>query len=185
MATALVIAPGQALTALTPADCATPLVAGRAATYGRVDDKVGLARLDGDFGADVAPAAAAEADSADAFVLSRAPGAAGDKSVLEAGGGEWRRLGADAGGVVVSASPSARGAPVFNTRGELIGVLAPFAAPPRRFGSVFVAEPHRAVAGAPLEAFVPRSETPTGPDIGAAELARRFAPRVLAVTCGA
>jgi peptidoglycan hydrolase-like protein with peptidoglycan-binding domain len=184
IATALVLAPGQALTALTPAECGKPLVSGAPATFGRVDDASGLARLDGDFGAGASPAVASSSDTAEVFVLSRAPGA-GEKSVVEAGRGEWARTGADGGSVLAPAATSARGAPVFNLRGEVIGVIAPSKTPPHRFAGVIVAEPHRVLAGAPLEAFVAKGAAEAGPDLSAPELARRFAPRVLAVTCGA
>jgi Putative peptidoglycan binding domain len=183
IATAFVLAPGEALTALTPGECGKPLVAGKAATFGRVDEASGLARLDGDFGAGAAPAAAASSDTAEAFVLSRAPGI-GDKSVVEAGRGEWARNGAGEGRVVVSAGPSARGAPVFNLRGEMVGVLARSAAPPRRVSGVNVADPQRVLAGAPIEAFVAKGGDAAGPNLSGPELARRFAPRVLGVTCG-
>ena len=183
IATAFVLAPGQALTALTPAECAKPLVAGVAATFGRVDEASGLARLDGDFGTGASPVAGADAPTADAVLLSRAP-AGGDKSVVEASRGDWTRLGGAEASLIASAGSSARGAPVFAPSGAVIGVLAASKTPPRRFGSVNVLGPRRAIAGAPLEAFLAKGAE-GGTALSAPELARRFSSRVLAVTCGA
>jgi len=181
VATAFVIAPGQALTVLAPAECAEPRVAGAPATFGRVDPASGLARLDGDFGAGVAPTRFGE-DGADAILFSRAPGAAADKSPLEASRGDWSASGGRAS-LVVSAAATARGAPILNGRGELLGVLGAMKTPPRKIGGVAIAEPREAIAGATLKAFLADGRPAAGAPMTAPELARRFGARALAVTC--
>ena len=75
MATGLIVAPGQALTALASADCANPTVDGKAAKILRADAPSGLALIAGDFGAGAAPPNLG-AGSAELVVLSFEPGAA-------------------------------------------------------------------------------------------------------------
>jgi hypothetical protein len=181
VATAFVIAPGQALTALAPAECSQPSVGGVAATFGRVDAASGLARLDGDFGAGAAPTAFGE-DGADAILLSRAPGAAADKSLLEASRGDWSASEGRAS-LLVSAAATARGAPVLNGRGELVGVLGASKGPAPKIGGVILAEPREAIAGAALKAFLADGPPASAKPMTAAELARKLGSRSLGVTC--
>jgi hypothetical protein len=181
IATAFVIAPGQALTALAPAECQKPFVAGAPATFGRVDEASGLARLDGDFGAGAATARFG-ADGADAILLSRAPGAAPGKSLLEVSRGDWTSAG-DRASLLVSAAATARGAPVLNGRGELVGVLGASKAPSRKIGGVILAEPREAISGAALKAFLAEGQPAPGAPMSAPELARKLGARALGVTC--
>jgi hypothetical protein len=181
IATAFVIEPGQALTALAPAQCAKPFVAGAAATFGRVDEVSGLARLDGDFGAGAAPASFGD-DVADAILLSRAPSAQPDKSVLEASRGDWVSVDGHAS-LMVSATATARGAPVLNGRGELVGILGASKTKPHRIGGVILAEPRDAIAGAALKAFLADGQSVSGETLTAPELARKLGARTLGVTC--
>jgi len=182
IATAFVIAPGQAITALAPAECAKPFVAGAPATFGRVDEASGLARLDGDFGAGAATARFGE-DGADAILLSRAPGAAPDKSLLEVSRGDWTPAAGDRASLLVSAAVTARGAPVLNGRGELLGVLEATKSPPRKIGGVTIAEPREAIAGAALKAFLAEGPPAAGASMSAPEIARKLGSRALGVTC--
>ncbi|MFZ1961983.1 MAG: peptidoglycan-binding domain-containing protein, partial [Roseiarcus sp.] len=82
-ATGLIVAPGQALTALPEADCANPTVDGKAAKTLRADASSGLTLLGGDFGAGAEPPRFGAA-FADLVVLSFEPGATPDKATLEA-----------------------------------------------------------------------------------------------------
>ncbi len=116
VATALVVAPGQALTALTPADCAKPIVGGQAAhSYGRVDAASGLALLDGDFGAMSRPPARPRPTARTRFVLSlRARRGGRQDACSKPAEASWRRLGADAVGAS-SRRSRARAARRFST----------------------------------------------------------------------
>ena len=113
-ATALVVAPGQALTALSEADCPKPILGGKTAHFLRTDSASGLALLGGEF--DASPAAAhLGAESANALVLSLA---GANKPVLEAAEASLTPVGADRLSAVVSIAESARGAPCSTNRAD-------------------------------------------------------------------
>ena len=145
-ATALVIAPGKALTALKADDCPGASVGGKPVRFERTDAATGLAIIAGDFG-----------PKAEAPRLSPLTP---DLVVLSYGG---RRVAAspalltgdDARPVVFAAvEKSASGGPVFDRSGALIGLLAPIAEEPKRVAGVALAAPHAIVGPDALRAFL-------------------------------
>jgi len=108
-ATALFVAPGEALTAL-PASCAEPLVDGKPAKVLRADAASGLTLIGGEFGAGArAPTVASGATDLVALSLSAAAG----KPTLEASPGAAAPIGEGTFAIVAALAKSAGGAPVF------------------------------------------------------------------------
>jgi hypothetical protein len=178
-ATALVVAPGQALTALRESDCRDPTIAGKPARFLRADAS-GLALLGGDFGAGAAPPRGGVEDK-DLMVLSLSPGAPG-KTVLEAA--DASASGAADGAVVASLAASARGAPVLDRRGGLAAIVAPMPSAPKHLAGVTLAEPHQVIAEAKLASFVALGEPdPGGQPLRAADLAREMRGAIVGVFC--
>ena len=177
VATALVVAPGQAVTALTPADCAKPLIEGKEVTFLK-NDASGLTLLNGAFPAPAAPARLGAATD-EAVVLSLSPGGKGS---LQAANASF-----DKGPppmIVASLTVTARGAPAFDRAGGLIGFVAPLKSPPTRLGAVTIAEPHATIGAASAEAlgvkFVPAA---AAEPLGAADIARQMRVAVVGVFC--
>ena len=181
-ATALVVAQGQALTALKESDCPKPMLGGKPAHFLRADASTGLALLGGEF---EAPPAALRPSSelTRALVLSLA---GANAPVLEAAEASLTPIAADRLSAVVSIDESARGAPLFDGQGGLVAILAATGGPPRRLGVVVLAEPHEAIGSGALKAFLGPAATaaasPAGA-IGAAEIARQMRAAILPVYC--
>ena len=151
-ATALFVAPGQALTALPVVACADLAVGGKPAKILRADAPSGLTLLGGEFGVD-APAPTLADGAGDLVALSLAPAAAG-KSTLEASPGAAAPAGEGAFAIVAALAKSASGAPVFDRRGALAGVVASIKDEPRRVGAVAIADPHRLIGVEAISAFL-------------------------------
>ncbi|RBP00932.1 putative peptidoglycan binding protein [Roseiarcus fermentans] len=178
-ATALIVAPGRALTAIKPGDCANPRVGGQPARFERYDPATGLALLVGDFGSG-AQAPQRGAPGQDAVVL----GSDGSRiAAFPAGltGGLERS-------VVAALDRSAAGAPAFDRSGGLVGIVAPLAEEPQRVGGVALAAPHALIAAEAIGSFLgggalePIPEAAAPQSVGAIADAR--AKSVAPVTCG-
>jgi peptidoglycan hydrolase-like protein with peptidoglycan-binding domain len=151
-ATALFVAPGQALTALPVVACADLAVDGGPAKILRADAPSGLTLIGGDFGAG-AKAPTLVGGATDVVALSLAPAAAG-KSTLEASAGAAATMGEGKFAIVAGLARSASGAPVFDRHGGLAGVVASIKDEPRRVGAVAIAEPHRLIGADTISAFL-------------------------------
>lgn len=151
-ATALYVAPGQALTALPVGKCSEPKVDGKPAKLLRADPATGLTLLGGDFAAAAKPPTLA-AGATDLLVLSLAPAAAG-KSMLEVSPGALAPPADGRSAIVAALGPSAGGAPVLDRSGALAGLVASFATPPRRVGAVALDEPHALIGVEAIAAFL-------------------------------
>jgi peptidoglycan hydrolase-like protein with peptidoglycan-binding domain len=177
-ATALVVAPGKALTALRAADCPNPTVGGKPVRLERTDAATNLALIAGDFAAsDDAPRFGPPAT--DVVVL----GFAGQRLVAipaSFAGGEARLA------VVAAVEASGGGGPVFDRRGALVGLVAPIEGSPKRMSGIALAAPHAVVAADAIRAFLGLSEsTPVGAtDLSAGDIAAREKEALLAVYCG-
>ena len=175
-ATALVVAPGKALTALKPDDCPHPTVAGKPVRIERADAATGLTMLSGDFASrDRAPRLGSPAQ--DLIVLgfdgsrlaaSSASLTAGDKPVVTA-----------------AMDKGASGEPVFDRSGALVGLVAPIAGEPKRVGGVALASQHPLIAPDELRAFL--GESPSASEgaspLSAGDIAAREKEAVVAVFC--
>ncbi len=151
-ATALFVAPGQALTALPVVACADLAVDGKPAKILRADAPSGLTLIGGEFGAG-AQSPTLVGGATDLVALSLSPAAAG-KSALEASPGAAAPSGEGTFAVVAALRKSASGAPVFDRHGALAGVVATIKDEPRRVGAVAIAEPHRLIGAEVIGAFL-------------------------------
>jgi hypothetical protein len=176
-ATALVVAPGKALTALKADDCPHPTVAGKPVRIERADAATGLVILVGDFASNGgAPRFGSPAQ--DLVVLGF------DGSRLAASSASF--TGGEAAPVVTSAvDKGASGGPVFDRSGALVGLVAPIAGEPKRVGSVALASPHPLIAPDALRAFLGASEPASEgvASFSAGDIAAREKKALVAVFC--
>jgi hypothetical protein len=176
-ATALVIAPGMALTALYPGDCPNPTVAGKPVRIDRADTETGLVTLAGELAASTqAPRFGAPAE--DGVVL----GFAGTRlaaSSASLAGDEARPI------ATAAVDKGAGGGPVFDRKGALVGLVAPIADEPKRVAGVALAAPHRLIAPEAVRAFLgggePASEGAS--PLSAGDIAARETHALVAVFC--
>jgi hypothetical protein len=177
VATALVVAPGKALTALKADDCPHPTVAGKPVRIERADAATGLAMLAGDFASNGgAPPLGAPRE--DLVVLGF------DGSRLAASSASF--TGGDARPVVTAAvDKGASGGPVFDRRGALVGLVAPIAGEPRRVAGLALAAPHMLIAPDALRAFLGASEPASegAVSLSAGNIAARERKALVAVFC--
>jgi peptidoglycan hydrolase-like protein with peptidoglycan-binding domain len=157
-ATALIVAPGQALTALPSGACAELSLDGKPAKLLRYDAASGLALIGGDFGAG-AQAPGLGVGSDDLIALSVAPAAAG-KFTLQASPATPAPAGEGAPAVIAALDSGAGGAPLFDRQGALAGLVAPLKGAPRRVGAVVLAEPHATIAVETIARFLNLAAAP-------------------------
>jgi hypothetical protein len=181
-ATALIVAPGEAATVLTEADCKTPSIEGKPVKFVRTGAS-GLALLGGDFSA-AAPSLRLGVGAADVIVLSLAPGNRG-KTVLEASDANLAPISGTREAVVAALSKSARGAPAFDRQGALVAFVAPISAEPKRLGGVVLAEPHELVGAGAAEGLLTWANAEPAPaaPLGAADIARKMRGAITGVFC--
>ena len=177
VATAMVIAPGKALTALKPEDCPNPIVAGKPARFERTDAATGLAILAGAFEGEAEPPRIG-ALKPDLVVLS----ASGERVAANSA-----TLASDAPPIAVAPlEKSASGAPAFDRAGSLAGLVAPIADEPKRIAGIALAGPHALIEPQAIGAFLGGGElTPLpSPPLSAGAIAAREKGALLAVSCG-
>ena len=176
-ATALIVAPGKALTALKGDDCPNPTVAGKPARIERTDAATGLALLAGDFASN-GEAPRLGSSSQDLVILGfSGPRLAASPASLASG--EARAV------VTAALDKSAGGAPAFDRSGALVGLVAPIAGEPKRVGGVALAAPHSLIAQDALRAFlgVDGSTPEQGASLSAGDIAARERTALAAVFC--
>ena len=176
-ATALVVAPGRALTALKTDDCPNPTVAGKPVRIERADTATGLAMLAGDFASNgEAPRLGAPAQ--DLVVLGFA-GQSLTASSASIGGDGPRPV------VIAALDRSAGGGPVFDRSGALVGLLAPIAGEPKRVAGLALAAPYALIAPETVRAFLGAGEpaSGSGAPLSAGDIAAREKKALVAVFC--
>jgi peptidoglycan hydrolase-like protein with peptidoglycan-binding domain len=176
-ATALVVAPGRALTALKANDCPNPTVAGKPVRIERADAGTDLVILTGDFASN-GEAPRLGAPTQDLVVL----GFAGPRVAASPGsftGGEARPV------VTAAVDKGASGGPVFDRSGALVGLVAPIAGEPKRVAGLALAAPHVLIAPAAVRAFLGGSEpaSGSGAPLSAGDIAARKKKALVAVFC--
>ena len=176
-ATALVIAPGKALSALNAGDCANPTVAGKPVRIDRADAATGLVMLAGEFA--VSPQTPHFGEPAQDVVILGFDGlrlAASPASVAGAGA---RPV------VIAAVNKSTGGGPAFDRSGRLAGLLAPIADEPRRVAGVALAAPHALIASETVRAFLGGGESApvAAAPLSAGEIAAREGQALVAVFC--
>ena len=176
-ATALVVAPGKAVTALRADDCPNPLVAGKPVRIERADAATGLMMLAGDFARNgEAPRLGAPAQ--DLVVLGFAGQRLAASSASVAGGETWPV-------VIAAVDKSTSGGAVFDRRGALVGLVAPIADEPKRVAGVALAAPHALIAPEAVRAFLGGGEPASGSaaPLSAGDIAARERQALVAVFC--
>ncbi len=176
-ATALVIAPGKALTALRANDCPNPTVAGKPVRIERADAATGLTMLAGDFASNgEAPRLGAPGE--DLVVL----GFAGPRLAASSAS-----FASDEGRPIVTAAvdKGAGGGPVFDRRGALVGLVAPIVNEPKRVAGLALAAPHALIAPEAVRAFLGGSEPASegAASLSAGDIAARERHALVAVFC--
>jgi hypothetical protein len=178
-ATALVVAPGKALTALKADDCPHPTVAGKPVRIERADAATGLVMLAGDFASNGgAPQFGSPAQ--DLVILGfSGPRVAASSATFT--GGDARPV------VTAAVDKGASGGPVFDRRGALVGLVAPIAGEPKRVAGLALAAPHMLIAPDALRAFLganePASEGAGAASLSAGDIAARERKALVAVFC--
>jgi Putative peptidoglycan binding domain len=176
-ATALIVAPDKALTALKKDDCPNPTVAGKPVQFERTDTATNLAMLTGNFASNGgAPRLASPAQNLVILGFSGQRLAASPASLAS---DEARPI------VTAALDKSAGGAPAFDRTGALVGLVAPIAGEPKRVGSVPLATRHALIAPDALRAFLGASE-PTAEgasSLSAGDIAARERKALVAVFC--
>ncbi len=176
-ATALVVAPGKALTALKANDCPHPTVADKPVRIERADAATGLTLLAGDFAAN-GEAPRLGAPGQDLVVLGFAgPRLAASSAAFS--GGDARPI------LTAAVDKGASGGPVFDRSGALVGLVAPIAGEPKRVAGLALAGPHALIASDAVRAFLggsePASESAT--PLSAGDIAARERKALVAVFC--
>ena len=176
-ATALIVAPGKALTALKADDCANPTAGGKPVRIERVDSATKLALIVADFDSN-GQAPRFGAPDADVLVLGYA-GARLAASPATFAGGDGRPA------VVAAIETSAGGGPVFDRRGALVGLVAPIAEEPRRVAGVALAATHAVIGPDAVRAFLGAGESApeNAAPLSAGDIAAREERALLAVYC--
>jgi peptidoglycan hydrolase-like protein with peptidoglycan-binding domain len=176
-ATALVVAPGKALTALKAGDCPLPTVAGKPVRIERADAATGLVMLAGDF---VSNGGAPQLGSpAQDLVILGFSGPRVAASSASFSGGDARPV------VTAAVDKGASGGPVFDRRGALVGLVAPIAGEPKRVAGLALAAPHMLIASDALRAFLGASEPASegAASLSAGDIAARERKALVAVFC--
>ena len=176
-ATALIVAPGKALTALKADDCPSPTVAGKPVRIERADSATGLAMLTGDF-APNGEAPRLGSPNQDLLVLGFSGSRLAASSASFASDGT-RPI------IMAALDKSAGGAPAFNRDGALVGLVAPTAGEPKRLAGVALAGPHALIAGEALRPFLGEAQSSSGSSapLSAGDIAEREKKAVVPVFC--
>jgi hypothetical protein len=177
-ATALVMAPGKALTALKTDDCPNPTVAGKPVRIERTDSATGLAMLTGNFVSN-GEAPRLGSPSQDLVILAFSGPRLAASSAAFTGG--------EAAPVVTAAvDKGASGGPVFDRTGTLVGLVAPIAGEPKRVAGLALAAPHALIASDAVRAFLGGDEpAPAGAatSLSAGDIAAREKKALVAIFC--
>jgi peptidoglycan hydrolase-like protein with peptidoglycan-binding domain len=176
-ATALVVAPGKALTALKADDCPHPTVAGKPVRIERADGATGLVMLAGDFASNGgAPQLGSLGQD---LVILGFSGPRVAASPASFSGGDARPV------VTAAVDKGASGGPVFDRRGALVGLVAPIAGEPKRVAGLALAAPHMLIASDALRAFLGASEPASegAASLSAGDIAARERKALVAVFC--
>jgi len=183
-ATGLIVAPGQAITAIGSADCAEPTIGGKPAKFLREDKQAGLSLIGGEFGA-TAAAPTLGAIGVDMVALSYEQAKPGAPSLIVASASPLDA--SDNGKQVLAPLPkSGAGSPLFDRKGDLVAIVAESVAEPRKVAGIAALAAHRvADADALLNFLAMRAEPPDSgaPSLSAGQVAAARRGAVVAIYC--
>jgi hypothetical protein len=190
-ATGLLVAPGQALSAISEAECPNPTIDGKPAKFVRDDRQIGLSLLSID-GASNAPVGAPSfgALGPDLVALSYSAEEPGGRVVLDVTSASLMPPGPPPASplLLASLSKSARGAPVFDRMGALVAMIAQTGVEPKLVAGVAPLAPHGAIDGDHIRQFLslapgPTAKTADGALQGAGKIAAAERAYVVAISC--
>jgi hypothetical protein len=190
-ASGLLVASGQALSAIGAAECPHPAVDGKPGKYLREDEQSGLSLIAANVTAAAAHAAPILAPlSDDLIAMTYALDEAGARPVLSVtaasplaqAAGDSKPL------LLASLGASAVGAPIFDRTGALVALVARATPAPKLIGGVSPSAPHPVIVAADIERFLSGADVAIGkPSDQAASSAGRIAVEksalVVAITC--
>ncbi|HLJ72658.1 MAG TPA: peptidoglycan-binding domain-containing protein [Roseiarcus sp.] len=156
-ANGLIVAAGEALTALDSGACPHPSVDGKPAKYLREDKQAGLSLIGAGFAGKPAAAPLAVAPLSDDLVaLTYAADPAGAKPALQVAAIAPLAGATDAAKprLLASLPQNAAGSPVFDRSGALVAIVAPAAAEAKPVAGVIPLAPHPVVAASDIERFL-------------------------------
>jgi hypothetical protein len=156
-ASGVIVAPGEALTALDSNQCPRPSVDGKAAKYLREDKQSGLSLIGANFGDSAsAPPLALGGLSDDLVALSYAADDAGAKPSLQVAGVAPLADAKDMPKPLLLASlpQNAAGSPVFDRNGALVAIVARAAGEAKTVAGVAPLAPHAVIAAGDIEKFL-------------------------------
>jgi peptidoglycan hydrolase-like protein with peptidoglycan-binding domain len=180
--TAVVVAPGRALTAAAAFKaCAQPRVGGQSARLTAEDVQAGLALIVFDSGSAAPLAAAIQAGGEGVGILASGAGPDGSRTLLVLSG--------ELSGASLSAplQPGAAGAPVFGQAG-LAGIVLSDPSARLQVAGVVLAARHRVADAAAVERFLKAQNIalPAGqpPGVQLGKLSQRHGRSIVGITCG-
>jgi Putative peptidoglycan binding domain len=190
-ASGLLVASGQALSAIGAAECPHPAVDGKPGKYLREDEQSGLSLIAANVTAAAAGAAPILAPLSDDLVaITYALDEAAARPVLSVTAASPLAQAAGDGKPLLLASlgASAVGAPIFDRKGALVALVARATPAPRLIGGVSPSAPHPVIVAADIERFLSGADVAIGkPSDQAASSAGRIAAEksalVVAITC--
>jgi hypothetical protein len=164
-ASGLVVAVGEALTAIDSAECPRPSIEGKAAKYLREDKQSGLSLIGAGFAQNAASPLVLGPIGDDLVALTYAADEAGAKPALEVAAiAPLAQTKEDARPLLVASLPqNAAGSPVFDRGGALVAIVARPAVEAKTVAGVTPLAPHPVIAAADIERFL------TGADIAIAK----------------
>jgi hypothetical protein len=178
-ASGLLVASGQALSAIGAAECPHPAVDGKSGKYLREDAQSGLSLIAANVAAD-APGAAPILGplSDDLLAITYGLDDAAARPVLSVTAAS--PLAQTAGGarplLLTSLGAGAIGAPIFDRRGALVALVARATPAPKLVAGVSPLAPHPVIVAADIERFLSEADVALGkPSDGAARTAGRIA----------
>jgi peptidoglycan hydrolase-like protein with peptidoglycan-binding domain len=187
-ATGLLVAPGQALTAIGASDCPNPTIDGKPVKFTREDAGLGLSLVTGEF----ASASAAAAPTLgtlgpDLVALTYASDEPAGRIALNVTAAS--PLPSSAGASLLAPLPkTSGGSPVFDRKGALVAIIAQSAGAPKLVAGVAAMAPHKAIGAQDIQRFLslsPDASAKAGDDAprGAGEIAAAERPYVVAISC--
>jgi peptidoglycan hydrolase-like protein with peptidoglycan-binding domain len=188
-ATGLLVAQGQALTAIGESDCPNPTIDGKPAKFVRDDRELGLSLLSADLGGSSFGAPSFGAIGPDMIALSYSADEPSGRvtlnvtsaSPLAAGQGDTHPS------LLASFSKNARGAPVFDRMGGLAAMIAQAPGDPKLVAGVAPMAPHGAISAEQIQRFLAMapdgSAKAAASPLGAGQLAAVKRSQVVAISC--
>jgi peptidoglycan hydrolase-like protein with peptidoglycan-binding domain len=186
----LIVAPGQALSAIAQADCPNATIDGKPAKFVREDPEIGLSLISGEFGASSTfgpPRLGAL--GADLVALSYVADEPGGRVTLDVAPASALSPREDESRPLLLAPlpRTAGGSPVFDRTGALAAIIASSTGEPKLVAGVAPLAPHRAIDAARIKSFLSLADDAAAKadaaPLGAGRIAAAERPYVVAISC--